>query len=158
MRLMKPNDLAAELKQDNNLFNVQAAQYKKMFGKHPNWFIHHPERGKTRIDSVLYKKKLELPTKTALYASNKLYYILRATNHNDSDIARLMASKSKHFKNVNTWIMFLNRDLFMRVEFSKSIVKPTLFTEFVSCGTKYLYLMRKWDKLDLSKESDYYEM
>lgn len=157
MRLMKPNELAAELNQHPNLFNVQASQYKKMFGKHPNWFIHHTERGKTRIDSVLYKKKLELPTKTALYASNKLYYILRATNHNDSDIAHLMASRSKYFKNVKTWIMFLNRDLFMRVEFSRTITKPTMFTEFISCGTKYLYLMRKWDKLDLSKEFDYYD-
>jgi len=155
---MKPNDLAAELNQDNNLFNVQASQYKKMFGKYPNWFIHNAERGKTRIDSVLYKKKLELPTKTALYASNKLYYMLRATNHNNSDIARLMASKSKYFKNVKTWIMFLSRDLFMRVEFSRSITKPTLFTEFVKVGTKYLYLLRKYNKLDLSKESDYYEV
>lgn len=156
MRLMKPNDLAAELNQHPNLFNVQASQYKKMFGNHPNWFIHNPERGKTRIDSVLYKKKLELPTKTVLYASNKLYYMLRATNHNDSDIARLMASRSEHFKNVNTWIMFLSRDLFMRVQFSKSIVKPTLFTEFVKVGTKHLYLLRKWDKLDLRKEFKYY--
>lgn len=158
MRLMKPNDLAAELKQDNNLFNVQASQYKKRFGKYPNWFIHNGVRGETRIDSVLYKKKLELPTKTALYASNKLYYMLRATNHNDSDIARLLASRSEHFKKAHTWIMFLNRDLFMRVEFSKSIVKPTLFTEFVKVGTKYLYLLRKWDKLELSKEAEYYEM
>lgn len=158
MRLMKPNDLAAELNIDKNLFNVQAFHYKQMFGKYPNWFIHNPERGKTRIDSVLYKKKLELPSKIALYSTNKLYYMLRATNHNDSDMARLMASKSKHFKNVYTWLMWLSKDLFAQTQFSKSIVKPTLATEFIRIGTKHLYLLRKWDKLNLEKESDYYEM
>ncbi|MDQ1340773.1 MAG: hypothetical protein QG567_1931 [Campylobacterota bacterium] len=157
MRLMKPNDLATELNQDVNLFNVQVSQYKKIFGKYPNWFIHSAERGKTRIDSVLYKKKLELPSKIALYSTNKLYYMLRATNHNDSDIARLMASKSKHFKNVNTWTMWLCKDLFIQTQFSKSITKPTLSTEFVKIGTKHLYLLRKWDKLDLVKEFDYYD-
>lgn len=157
MKLMRPEEFAIQLNKNRNLLRVQAFDYKKLHGKYPTWFVHSKIRGQTMIDTDIYLKRLDLPAKATLYASNKLYWALRATNHSDSDMARLMASKSKHFNSVGAWIMFLSRGLFVNTAFYQLILEPTMLTEFVKIGTKHLYLLRKWDRLDLSKEKEYYE-
>jgi hypothetical protein len=156
-RLMKPEDFAIQLGKNKNILRVQAHSYKKLHGRYPDWLVHSENRGETMINTEIYLKRLNIPIKASLYATSKLYWMLRATNHTDSQIARLMASKSKYFKSVDSWILFLARDLFMLTSFSKVIIEPTMLTEFVKHGTKYLYLLKKWNKLDLTKEREFYD-
>jgi len=155
MQLMSLSAFAEQLGKKANLFNVQAFDYKKVHGVYPKWFIHSPIRNETMIDCNLYMRRIELPKIASLYATNKLYWIFVATGHTNSDISRIMVKRSKYFKSVKTWNTFFSSGLFKGA--SQAIIEPTLLTEFVKVGTKYLYLLRKWDKLDLSKEFDYYD-
>lgn len=157
MKLIKPEELATQLNKHRNIFNVQAFQYRAKHGKYPSWFVHNPKRGLTRIDADRYLKLMDTPKHTALYATSKLYWALKATNHSDSDIARLMVDKSKYFKSLSSWHVFITKYLFARMEVNNMLLEPTMLTEFVKIGTKHLYLLRKWNRLDLSKVGDYYE-
>lgn len=155
MRAIRCEELELEMGLPEYTIYHQARAYKSRVGRYPKWYITRGSGAKIMINVELYMRHYTLAERIHSYSSNKLYWAFRATNHSDYDIAKIMASRSSHFKNITSWQRFFDSDLF--VTSNQLVVKPTLRTEFVRCGTKYLYLLKKSGKLDLSKEKEYYD-
>lgn len=149
-----------EGKNKENFYSL--ARENKKDGVYPGWYI--PKEGKnkspTKIDTKRFHDWYDRPLRIQKYASSKLYWMFRAINFNDFMLSAFMAKRSKYYTSIDSWNMFFSNGLFLQSTQIHPVKKPTMTTEFIKIGTKYLYLMHKWswNKFDLSKLEEFYEI
>ena len=124
-------------------------------GKRPKWLI--GERGKKglMIDITLFERHLSLPVELRSYCTDKLYWIFKSLGMSDNKMANLFKERSKYFKDTNSWYGFFANRMFYRAD-DKGYVgfyQPTMHSEFLRIGTKYIYLLNKSGKFEV-KDKD----
>lgn len=155
--LITPIEMSERLGKSSKYIYNKICVYRQKYKKNPKWLVKGKKRGENFIDLRVYEQSAELSDRMFEYCSEKLYWLLRATNHSNKDIAELMSKKSKYFKSKHSWIVFFSKDLFVENQAKHQLDEPNRLSEFIRIGTKHLYLLKKWNKLDLSVSDKYYD-
>ena len=120
-------------------------------GKRPKWVI--GERGKKglMLDTALFDRHLSLHVELKNYCTDKLYWIFRSLGMNDNQMAKLFKERSKYFKDTNSWHGFFAYRMFNRADDNGYVgfYQPTMHSEFLRIGTKYIYLLNKAGKFEV---------
>lgn len=115
----------------------------------PKWLVPSAKGTKGyRIKVKEFEEWLSINPRILFYGSTKLYWIFKALGHNDNSLSRLLASRSKYFKDSASWNSFFSKTLFVNPSNKdlRAFVHPTMGSEFVRVGTRYIYMLVKSNK------------
>ena len=124
-------------------------------GKPPQWLV-PPSRGKKgyKIDIDKFEYWLKTNDRIKTYGMDKLYWLFVALGFSDRDMANFFSAQSRYFKISNSWYGFFATNLFIVGEEQnyRMMLKPTMLTEFVRIGTRYIYDLHKNGKFVIKNE------
>lgn len=116
---------------------VMACLIKKRTGKHPNWYI--VRNREIYIDTKILIDNTERRHKEWQYATETLYYKIKdLDNVTMIDVARYLAKNT--VGSVNSWAIYLSRDMFVYPTKLVYETKRTKLNDFVQYGKEFLEL------------------
>ena len=142
------------LEKSYGYFSTVASAYKKKRDRFPDWYV--LRGGNAFIDVDEFEKMESLYDRVKIYCNKKLYWALKATNHSDSDIARLLDDRSAKFKGIENWTNFLNSSLFSNGEEKQQRLKGSKMEDFLKIVSKYLFEKIMKNELYLSKADKFF--
>lgn len=123
-----------------------ASLRKKNNGVYPEWYKADGKLGGSiaYIDIEILQRYQLIQKRAWLYATDKLYWIFDSMEHyNMSDFASIFSNKSSKKESVNSWAMYLSRDMFNIPSDRIYELKEKKIFDFVKHGTRLIYMMKK---------------
>lgn len=133
--LVSIKDAAEVLNTTQGAIMTLVSKYKSENGKVPEWYL--VNKKEVHIDMDILNNNNELRKRAWLYATDKLYWILDELEGSFTNVCEYL---SKHAGgSVNSWAMYLSRDLFNIPNGNVYELKPCKLFDFVRHGTRYVY-------------------
>ena len=135
----------------SNIYS-QVNKLKKL-GREPKWL----ERKSSKVayvDINELEKYMTLDNRAKDYANNNLYWLFMSLGYSNFSLSGLMAKKSKCFKSKHSWNYFFSVTLWSYSEtvMFNPIDEPSMLSEFIRIGTRYIYLLNKAGKFEVKNE------
>ena len=147
----KAKDWAEEMGLSPDIVNVAVYESKKRYGKMPEYA--KTENGVTYVNAEMVRRRKRLDEMIDIYTTSPdrgIYWLLREMLPTDMALARKLAVRSRIFKSVSSWSMFLSSQAWMQFDgfaLPKMDRKPTMKSEFVKHGSRLAYDLRKIGEL-----------
>lgn len=125
----------------------------KKRGKTPEWLL--PTTGKkTYIKVKEFERWLTINERAKQYSTDKLYWLFMALGYTDRALSEFMTRKSKYYTCRTSWYGFFKNELFLVFDKQnyRGLYEPTMTTEFVRIGTRYIYNLHKNGKFVIKNE------
>lgn len=131
-KFVKLKEGALVLETTINSIMVTACNYKRKYGAYPVWYSSNGKRGAIEsyvdVEPLLRLRGEEI----RIYeeSSGYLYYLmLDEFGYTEASLSRLLADKSEIYKSKNSWLTFMQQNLFME-PVMKFTDKPSRMREF----------------------------
>lgn len=139
-KLVTP-EVAAELLNTTTqaLFSMACIR-RKEHGVYPSWYISNGIKGRSvsYIDIEIIERNNRIRKKAWNYATDKLYWILESLDgYTMQDFAEILSEKTGD--SVNSWAMYLSRDMFNLPNGNVYELKGTRLFSFITIMTRLIY-------------------